>query len=210
MAPEITLLSGTARVAADEHDGDWRAALISAVGEHPLTNESPHLAGGDAFNWKGAAWAIAAATCQAPERAAVQQWLKNSNEHGGYSEDEFRSYIGTERFNAHLNFFYGVTIERATILAKFIQLTKFVRSSGLVLQRASLQTRTFIDLYGIGARDLLAAFRLDRGPTASRGLSNQFVYWLFKHRLAHSEPAKVASDTKLGLELYQQRHPAQE
>ena len=204
MGPEIELLTGSART-ADEHDGDWRAALICAVGEQPLTNDSPHLVSNDAFNWKGAAWAIAATTRDFPSQAVVERWLKDSNEHGGYGEGEFRRYIGDERFNAHLNFFYGVTIERATILAKFIQLTKFVRTSGLFPERIAMQNRTFKDLYGGGVRTLFTEFTLSHGPNPPRGLSHQFVYWLFKHRLAHSEPAKVASDTKLGLELYQQR-----
>jgi hypothetical protein len=38
--------------------------------------------------------------------------------------------------------------------------------------------------------------------------SKEFTYWLFKYRVKHSEPARMASDTKKGLDQLQKMRAA--
>jgi hypothetical protein len=48
-------------------------------------------------------------------------------------------------------------------------------------------------------RDFRAERRLPPLPHISLTEMREFVYWLFKYRVGHSEPARVASDTRKAL-----------
>jgi hypothetical protein len=58
-------------------------------------------------------------------------------------------------------------------------------------------------IYGATRRQLLQRFRQERGLPEGGDLHlsdyQEFTYWMFKHRLNHCDPARVASDTRKGL-----------
>ncbi len=65
----------------------------------------------------------------------------------------------------------------------------------------------FERIYGAIRFDLLAQFQTERGMPLSTDILlpefREFTYWRFKYRLSHQDPAKVASDTRLGLQQLQ-------
>jgi len=78
---------------------------------------------------------------------------------------------------------------------------------------------SFQRIYGATRSRLLRDFRKATSRAMVDRISltelKEFVYWLFKRRIAMQDPARVASDTRRGLqriqtmeELRRQRHPA--
>ncbi|MPZ48182.1 MAG: hypothetical protein GEU75_02525 [Dehalococcoidia bacterium] len=117
-------------------------------------------------------------------------------------EEEFQTLIGTPKYQAYLNYLYGVIVEEALQLAVEEELAKE--------QHAHVWSAAHIDgagvfnrIYGRSQPELLADFLKERGraPTDEIDLSDfkEFTYWLFKYRVRTGEGARVASDTRKGL-----------
>ncbi|MDE2966994.1 MAG: hypothetical protein OXS30_05860 [Chloroflexota bacterium] len=123
------------------------------------------------------------------------------------SEVEFQERLGTAKYWAHLNFLYGVRVEQALHLAMERILQK--ERSGLSFSHArdELDGDVFGRIYGARQRDLLreyraAANRHDADPERIEHSEWQaFTYWLFRRRLERQDPARVASDTRQGMEM---------
>ena len=64
----------------------------------------------------------------------------------------------------------------------------------------------FVDLYGLSYSELYAQYNnffldgLDKNSHRTIYDENRFTYWLFKYRISNSEPEKLASDTRRGLD----------
>ena len=123
------------------------------------------------------------------------------------SEAEFQERLGTAKYWAHLNFLYGVRVEQALHLAVERILQK--ERSGLSFSHArdELDGDVFGRIYGARQSDLLREFRTtaqrqDADPERIEHSEWQaFTYWLFRRRLERQDPARVASDTRQGLEM---------
>ena len=123
------------------------------------------------------------------------------------SEAEFQERLGTAKYWAHLNFLYGVRVEQALHLAMERILQK--ERSGLSFSHArdELDGDAFGRIYGARQPDLLREYRAatqrqDADPERIEHAEWQaFTYWLFRRRLERQDPARVASDTRQGLEM---------
>ena len=123
------------------------------------------------------------------------------------SEAEFQQRLGTAKYWAHLNFLYGVRVEQALHLAMERVLQK--ERSGLSFSHArdELDSDVFGRIYGARQRDLLREFRVvgDRADADPERIEHAewqaFTYWLFRRRLERQDPARVASDTRQGMEM---------
>jgi hypothetical protein len=123
------------------------------------------------------------------------------------SEVEFQERLGTAKYWAHLNFLYGVRVEQALHLAMERVLQK--ERSGLSFSHArdDLEGDIFGRIYGARQEDLLREFRatasrVDADPERIEHAEWQaFTYWLFRRRLERQDPARVASDTRQGMEM---------
>ena len=117
------------------------------------------------------------------------------------SAEEMRKFMGDTRYQQHLNYFYGITVEEALILAVQDEVRKEERS--LVIKEYDTIDESFQRIYDLPRAELLKFFRRDRAERASRSLKlsemREFTYWLFKYRLKHTDKARVASDTKKAL-----------
>jgi len=133
-----------------------------------------------------------------PERIAL---LFNSKAPIEVSAEEMRRLMGDTRYQQHLNYFYGITVEEALILAVQDEVRKEERS--LVIKEFDTIDESFVRIYDQPRGELLKMFRHDRNERTSRSLKlsemREFTYWLFKFRLKHTDKARVASDTKKAL-----------
>jgi hypothetical protein len=124
------------------------------------------------------------------------------------AKDEFRELIGPIKYQAFLNYFYGVTIEEALILAVEEEICK--EHSILAFgQENYIQQEAYRLIYGTDMITLLGRFR-DEKSYSHKGFitlaeQKEFTYWLFKYRLKQSDKAKVASDTKKALVYFQRQ-----
>jgi hypothetical protein len=120
------------------------------------------------------------------------------------SHQECKDIIGDVKYKTLLNYFYGITVEGALISAVRNEVNKEV-----MLYPCCQDPREFEGaykrIYGKDKEFLLEKFNTSVGDAGDAG-SNidenmpEFVYWLFKYRLNNSDKARIASDTKKGLE----------
>ncbi len=118
------------------------------------------------------------------------------------SKDEFKNIIGDFKYQAHLNYFYGILVEKFLILAVTEEIRKKKRVLGLNNDKGVLD-EAYQRIYGATQFALLKQFRKERHYSQLRSISlselNEFTYWLFKYRTKRCDKSCVASDTKKAL-----------
>jgi hypothetical protein len=123
------------------------------------------------------------------------------------SKDEFRSLIGDSKYQAHLNFFYGVTVERFLLLSVTEEIRKKKRVLG-VHNDNGIVDEAYQRIYGASESTLLKQFRKERRYHQVRSIGarelNEFTYWLFKYRVKTRDKSRVASDTKKALTKFRE------
>ena len=118
------------------------------------------------------------------------------------SNDEFKNIIGDFKYQAHLNYFYGILVERFLILAVTEEIRKKKRVLGLNNDDGVLD-EAYQRIYGDTQFALLKQFRRERHYPQLRSISlselKGFTYWLFKYRIKKCDKSCMASDTKKAL-----------
>ena len=190
----------------------WHIALLDAIGRWSLPHEDlwgrrwHYVIGGEALDWI----TLAHRLCLSIPDAVPPEELEPLLFYGRLPEDigpeRFRQLIGPYRYTAHLNFWYGVVVEEALQLVTedSIRKTRFARCYG---DSDDVVEESYRHLYGETRTNLVPAFLSDAGGTwghEPQSLSlvawQEFTYWLFKRRIRKWHPARVASDTRRGLE----------
>ena len=123
------------------------------------------------------------------------------------SKDEFKRLIGDSKYQAHLNFFYGVTVERFLLLSVTEEIRKKKRVLG-VHNDNGVVDEAYQRIYGASQSALLKQFRKERRYHQLRSIGarqlNEFTYWLFKYRVKTRDKSRVASDTKKALTKFRE------
>jgi len=118
------------------------------------------------------------------------------------TREQFKGLIGPAKYRQYLNYFYGVTVEEALVKAVQDEVRKERYARGRY-DDDNLVNEVYLQVYGATRAALLKRFRREKGYPQLRSISlaelKEFTYWLFKYRLAHSEKARAASDTKKAL-----------
>ena len=118
-------------------------------------------------------------------------------------EERFKEMLGVEKYRGALNFHYGVTVEEALQLAVELEVQKRHASNG-VRFKEDFGDEAFERLYCLSRKELLQRYRVETATSAKRSIelsdAKAFTYWLFRYRLSESDKARVASDTKKGLD----------
>jgi len=187
----------------------WYLALLESIGLWNTAGETSdgrgynYLIAGEAFDWL----VLAERLCQAidgllpaTEKTAL---LFNGEPPIEMPSEEFKELIGSAKYCQYLNYFYGITVEEALVLAVEAEIRKERRSSGYYRERDTTN-EAYRRIYGTTKTFLLRRFRREKDypQLKSIGLTElkEFTYWLFKHRLKMCDKAKVASDTKKALD----------
>jgi hypothetical protein len=191
----------------------WFPCLLEAIAQWDQAEEEVdgqryrYLVGGEAFDWLLLAQRLCAGADGLVPDDEVERLLYHGRPPVETDRHQFRRLIGATKHRAYLNFFYGVVVEEALMGAVEEEVRKERRSVAL-LEESGLLDEVCRRIYDAPHSALLASFRLERGYPQEQvmGLEDlkEFTYYLFKYRLKHSEPDKVASDTRKGL-LYLHR-----
>jgi 8-oxo-dGTP pyrophosphatase MutT (NUDIX family) len=193
----------------------WFETLMDAIaawsrgGERVGEREFRYLIGGEAFDWLLLAERLLAESegrVPADDVEALLFRAAPPDDDGKPIDDErLRALIGDAKHRAHLNFVYGVTVEEALQYAIELEVSK-ERLSVAIKDPRDDETPVdpvFERIYGKPRALLLREFREEGrfGHSAAISLMElrEFLYWLFKYRVANSEPARVASDTRKAL-----------
>ena len=207
----------------------WRHLILNAIGQWTLANEEfaghsvCYLTMGQAFNWRRLAYRIGDSVSDIIDPDELSDWLANPNPFGGFSEDEFAEAVGPDKYRAHLSYYYGVEVERALYWAMEEEQVRSIMTNGGYHNDTQLTDNIYTHLYGVGEAHLIAEFTNSsqahaqaRHPAIDERYSvygnsedncfaldtctyDEFTYWLFKRRIANSDQARLASDTKRGI-----------
>ncbi len=197
------------------HGKNWYIALLEAVKMWDLPDEIVgdrkfcYTIDGEAFDWLLVAERLCRSVNGIIPDSEEEALLFNGKAPVNLSNDEFKNLIGPVKYKQYLNYFYGVTVEEALILAVEAEVVKERRA--MVLHRdRDFYSEAFRRIYEADEKELLRKFRHQKGypQTASIGLGEmrEFTYWLFKYRLDHSDRSRVASDTKKAMEFLQDQY----
>ena len=194
----------------------WYIALLEAIGRWNMAEEEyegrryRYLIDDEAFDWLLLAERLLSEVGSLVPQQEMEGLLFRGRPPIAISKEEFCGLIGEARYCAHLNYFYGVTVEQTLVLAVEQEAGKELRAGGAVDNGNGLVEEAHQRIYGAPLSELLKRFRREKGYPRRRSMElgewKEFTYWLFKYRLAHSDKARIASDTKKGLqELEHQR-----
>jgi hypothetical protein len=118
------------------------------------------------------------------------------------SKDEFNNLIGASKYQTHLNYFYGILVEKFLLLSVIEEIRKKKRVLGLNNDNGVID-EAYQRIYGAPQSALLKQFRKERHYPQLKSISlselNEFTYWLFKYRIKTRDKSRVASDTKKAL-----------
>lgn len=195
------------RRSVDEGE-NWYLALLKSISRWDLAEETvddrhfQYLIGGEAFDWLLLAERLVeelGETVPFEERDAL---IFQGHAPVEMDEEEFQELIGTPKYQAHLNYLYGITVEEALQQAVQEEVDKD-RHSHVWASAAGDEAGAFERLYGRTQYELLREFQKECGVEASDDLAlsrlKEFTYWLFKYRIKMHDGARVASDTRKGL-----------
>lgn len=193
----------------------WYPCLLEAIAVWDQAEEEVdgqryrYLVGGEAFDWLLLAQRLCAAVDGLVPSEEVETLLCGGKPPGEADRRQFRRLIGAAKHRNYLNFFYGVVVEEALMGVVEEEVRKERRSTGL-LEEPGLLDEVCRRIYDAPHSTLLERFRRERGypeePVIGLEELKEFTYYLFKYRVKNSEPDKVASDTRKGLEyLHRQR-----
>ncbi len=118
------------------------------------------------------------------------------------SKDSFKEIIGRDKYQAYLNYLYGILVEEMLVLSVMGEIRKKRRSLGLT-RDGKVRDDAFLQIYGATQIELLSRFQKEKGYTRHLSISigelREFTYWLFKQRLKRSDKSCIASDTNKAL-----------
>lgn len=186
----------------------WFDALMQAIAlwERPSESvegrEYRYLIGGEAFDWLLLAERLLESTSGRIPARDVERLLFEGRAPRDVDDHALRELIGENKHRAHLNYLYGVTVEEALQYAIELELSKERRTVSIedgeprrdpVFERIYDRTRAEL------LREFRDAQRLPQSDVISMTELREFMYWLFKYRVAHQEPPRVASDTRKAL-----------
>jgi len=192
----------------------WYIALLEAIGLWTTADETHngriyrYLIAGEAFDWL----LLAERLCETVDSLLPDDeknaLLFYSKPPLNLTSKKFKEFIGSIKYHQYLNYFYGITVEEALILAVREEVRKELRTSGFNNEHDTVN-EVYRRIYGATKAVLLKHFRREKGYPQLRSISltelKEFTYWLFKYRLEQCDKPRVASDTKKALEQLQQQ-----
>jgi hypothetical protein len=217
--PSTQLTSGDAEairrfreaIATGKH---WYIGLLEAVGAWSSAEETyqghhyRYLIDDEAFDWQLLAERLCDTVDGLLPEDGKNALLLHNQQPLDITKEQFRDYIGQNRYRQYLNFYYGVTVERALVLAVKDEIRKEHHVAGYMKDKDNTD-EAFHRVYGETESVLLEQFRKEhhyrRLKSISLGELKEFTYWLFKYRLKHNDKERVASDTRKALD-WVQRH----
>jgi hypothetical protein len=192
----------------------WYIGLLEAIGvwesaeETYQGNHYRYLIAGEAFDWQ----LVAERLCETVDGLLPEDeknaLLLHNQPPLDITKEQFRDYIGHNRYRQYLNFYYGVTVERALVLAVKDEIRKEQHVAGYIKDKDN-NDEAFQRVYGETESVLLRQFRKEHRYRRLKSMSlaelKEYTYWLFKYRIKNNDKERVASDTRKALD-WVQRH----
>jgi len=193
---------------------DGYMALLEAVALWNITEETyngrfyRYLIAGEALDWL----LVIERLCASVDRLLDEDEKLELFFHGrlpvNITIEQFKSLIGSTRYHQYLNYFYGITVEEALFWTVRDEVRKERWASGFS-REIDPTDEVYHRIYMRDRDTLLRKFRKEYGYSHRKSTTllemREFTYWLFKYRLNQSDKARVASDTRKGLDWLSDR-----
>ncbi|MQF86380.1 MAG: hypothetical protein FI734_02810 [SAR202 cluster bacterium] len=187
----------------------WALAVLIAMGKWSTPSETidntelQYFIAGEAFDWLLLAERLLR---EIPEENVVESEKEKLLFEGilpdYITNTEFKSALGTEKYRAYLNYFYGVVVEEMLWSVAHDEAEKARMVNG-IQHSIGIEDEVAHRLYHANLKKLASQFQREKGHGRSMKFTlsqyQEFVYWLFKKRLLISDEARTASDTKKAL-----------
>lgn len=193
-------------IASGKH---WYLALLEAIGQWASYQETyqgrhyQYLIEGSAFDWQLTAERLCEAVEDLLPEKEKSDFLLKGKPPLDITKEQFQDLIGSTKYKQYLNYFYGITVEEALLLAVKEEVRKERLLAGLT-KDVDVTAEAFSRIYGETQAALLERFRREKHYRHLKSISlselKEFTYWLFKYRLMHNDRSRVASDTKKALD----------
>jgi hypothetical protein len=187
----------------------WYPSLLGAIGLWASAQEDYngrswlYLIDGEAFDWLLLAERLCETVAAFIPPDEMDNLLFRSIPPQELTTAEIKDLIGEKKYGQYLNYFYGVTVEEALLLAVQDQIDKERLVEGLG-KKSMAAEESYRRVYDLDKEELLEQFRQEKKHPQRSSITleemKEFTYWLFKYRLKHHEKAKIASDTKKALD----------
>ena len=187
----------------------WHRSLLEAIGLWTLPQEVfqdrnyRYLIQGEAFDWLLLAERLCAELDGVIPLEEKERLLFSGKLPEELDPEEFKDLLGASKYRGYLNYFYGVTVEESLQLASEKEVHKRQLSNGNQYQN-DFSEEALSRIYRESPCVLLLQFREDKGYPDDGELtmeqSTEFNYWLFEYRMKNSDKAKIASDTRKGIQ----------
>lgn len=192
-----------------ESGRDWPVALLETIGMWTAPEELyngeryEYFIGGEAFDWLLLAQRLFDEVGELIPEQEKEDLLFSGKFPKHIDDSQFKDLLGVEKYRGYLNYYYGVIVEETLQLAAEGEVHKRHLSNGNQYQ-GDFSEEAFGRIYRESKSDLFLTFREEMGYPNEDKMSfseyKEFTYWLFKYRLKISDKAKIASDTKKGLD----------
>jgi hypothetical protein len=175
----------------------WKSAEEDYQGRH-----LHYLINGEAFDWLLLAERLSDEISQSiPDKERVNLLFFDIPP-VELGKEEFKRLIGPAKYQAYLNYLYGVLVEENLVSAVVDEIRKERLASGSNKHEDTLD-KAYRRIYGASQQTLLDRFRKEKKYAKRKSTSlselKEFTYWLFKYRIKKSDKSRVASDTKKAL-----------
>jgi len=125
--------------------------------------------------------------------------------------NQIKTILGFEKYRAHMNFFYGITVEEGLQLATELEIYKNKTSVGISNSMVTSE-EIFNKIYGDSDLNLIKQFSKSKNNRSKKKITlteyKEFTYWLFKYRIRNSDKAKLASDTNKAIKQLKSMEPS--
>jgi len=186
----------------------WFIALLEAMGLWTTAEETHngrtyrYLIDGEAFDWLLLAERLCRVVDGLLPRDEKITLLFYGQPPINLTKEKFKELIGSGKYHQYLNYFYGITVEAALILAVQDEVRKERWIWGYNGEYGTVN-EVYRRIYEATKAILLKRFRHEKNYPQLNSISltelKEFTYWLFKYRLEQCDKARVASDTKKAL-----------
>jgi hypothetical protein len=186
----------------------WYLALLEAIGLWTSAGENYkgrrycYLIDNEAFDWLVLAGRLSKEVNGFIPEEELINLLFFARPPIELSKDEFKNLIGEAKYQAYLNYSYGVLVEEILLLTVVNEIRKRRSVSGLTGD-GGVVDEAYRHIYGATQEELARRFRQEKHYPQHASMSltevKEFTYWLFKQRIKQCDKSCVASDTKKAL-----------
>ena len=187
---------------------DWPTAMLEAMALWTRPEEVfeerryNYLIGGEAFDWLALLERLSHEVAGQVPGDELEELLFTGRFPPSFDESDIQGLLGIDKYRGYLNYFYGVEVESALQQSVETEVEKRYYANGR-RDAADRSDEVFFRIYRAPLAELREAYRSETEAPAGESITltelKEFTYWLFKRRLKVSDKAKIASDTRKGL-----------